>query len=241
MTTKRALGLLGFIMLAVLFGCAGGGGGGDDDNPANRLTMANLQGIYDLNAAQSIIGDFTDGTAVVALGELEVQANMLVLAVTGTTTETFVIADAQTLTLTEADGDMVSLQTTFTDNGATLTFVEDDGDRLVFVRRGAANSNALTEDNLQGTYDLDVAGSSPLSFDDDDRVITAFVLDVMGMMLTLTATSELTATYVITDSLTLTFTDDNGDVDELEAILSDNGTVLTLIEADGDRLVFEQR
>ncbi len=228
---------LTLITLMLLLGCDGG----DDNNPTDPLTVANLQGTYDLNVSGSMLSDTIDDEVEVLFGTLEVGTTSATFSLTTSSTRSFEIADMNTITVTDEDGDMTDAQVTLTNNGATLTLLSS-GDTLVLERRGGASgSDELTLTNLQGTYDLDIASSSPLDIGDVDFVVTSASLDVMDNTVTFTATGVNMVTYVILGEVTVTITEDDGDMVDLRATLSNNTAQLRLVEADGDRFIFDRR
>ncbi|PON14721.1 hypothetical protein C2W62_27580 [Candidatus Entotheonella serta] len=190
MQTKLVPWLLIWGLLFGVMGCDS-----SSDNPTDPLTVTNLQGTYDLDVSTSMLGNTLDAGVDLVSGTLDVDTVMAVLALMVTQTQTFVVTNATTLTATDDEGDMTDVQATLTNNGATLTLISS-GDTLVLNKRGGSSTGTdLTIDNLQGTYDLDVAASSPLDIGDADFVVTSAVLDVMDDNITFTATGTNAVTY----------------------------------------------
>ncbi len=234
MRAKLALWVLALGVLALLAGCDGGG-----DNNVDELTMANLQGTYDLDITASMPGGIVDDDVNLVSGTLDVDNATVTLALTTTQTRTFAIADGTTVTVTDGAGDTVDVQTTLTDGGATLTL--SNGETLVFMKRSASTGTDLTLANLQGTYDMDIANSAPLDIGDEDFVVTSAVLDIMDMDITFTATGTNVVTYAITGASQVTITEADGDVMVLSATLTNDTMRLRVVEDDGDVLVFNKR
>ena len=233
---KLVLWVLILGVLTLLLGCDDG----DDDD--NDLTVANLQGTYDLDVSRSMLGGFTEANIDVISGMLEVDATAVTFNITGVSTLSFVIADANTLTLTDADGDMQNVQATLTGNGATLTIVvPNSGNMVVFNRLDAGTGNDLTIANLQGTYSLNVAASAPLDLIDDDFRVTSAVLEITDTTLTLTQTGTFEGTYMITGEDTVTVTEADGDVLEFTASLSNDSMNLRFVDQAGNLYQLNKR
>ncbi len=236
MRTQPVQWLLVLGVLMGLMGCDGG-----SDNQFDLLTVANLQGTYDLDVGTSMLGNTIDAGVDLVSGILNVNSTMAVLDLTTTQTQTFVVTDANTITATTSDGGMAAIQTTLTNNGTTLTLISS-GDTLVFNKRGGTGTGTdLTLDNLQGTYDLDVVNTSPLDIGDDDFVVTSAVLDIMDTNITFTATGTNAATYVITSDIEVSATEADGDVLVLRTTLSNNATRLRFVDGDGNIFDFNKR
>lgn len=116
---KACIMVVGILLLAMV-GCSSGGGDGSAD--PNAITASNLRGTYDL-------GEDEMTSAV-----LEVDGDTLAFTVTVMSTGTFTIS-GNTLTITDGDGGATLLQATLTNNGTTLSLVEEDSDTLVYDRR----------------------------------------------------------------------------------------------------------
>ena len=154
MQTKLIPWLLIWGLLFGVMGCDS-----SSDNQTDPLTVTNLQGTYDLDVSTSMLGNTLDAGVDLVSGTLDVDTVMAVLALMVTQTQTFVVTNATTLTATDDEGDMTDVQATLTNNGATLTLISSE-DTLVLNKRGSSSTGTdLTIDNLQGTYDLDVAAS----------------------------------------------------------------------------------
>gem|GEM_PF-4889678 len=102
-----------------------GGGRGND------LTLANLQGRYDLDVANT-----TFRRAVpLASGELEIAGHMVTASLTFTQTRAFTLAGS-VITLTAADGERSVLQAELDRDGRILTLtVVEDQETFVYRRR----------------------------------------------------------------------------------------------------------
>ena len=238
MKTRRVTWIVIVGMLALQFGCSGG----DDDDTTDPLTVANLQGTYDLDVPASRLEDVIIDDLEVSSGVLDIDATSLVFIVMGALIRSFDIVDATTLALTDADGNTVEVQASLTDDGGTLTLVDSsNGDILVFIRRGPGRGNALTVDNLQGEYDLDVANSSSMDLSDDPFMITEAVLDVTGMTLTFMVTGTLEGPYSIVNQTTITVTTADGDMIDVAATLSESATRLRLVDEDDNVYLFDKR
>lgn len=212
--------------------------GGSDENQ-NALMVETLQGIYDLNldATMSDLDDedfFTVNSVMLEIGD-----HTETITITAEGMRPFTLAGT-TLTITGNDGDPADLQVTLSDNGntLTLTFVDEDGVTSVFVlmrREGTGTSNEVTVDNLQGTYDLDVANTMVEGLD-----LISGELEITGNMARLSATVSQTGSFALIGN-TVTVTDNDGDMTDFQVTLSDDGSTLTLVDEDNDPFVFERR
>jgi len=103
----------------------------DGTGTSNEVTEANLQGTYDLDAANTKVKKFV----FLVSGELEVAGNVVTASLTFSQTRSYTLA-GNAITLTETDGDTTVLQATLSRDGntLTLTFVEDR-DTFVYERR----------------------------------------------------------------------------------------------------------
>ncbi len=108
---------------------------------------------------------------------------------------------------------------------------------------GGDDPNALTLENLQGTFDLDVDALSVTFVCDNSEELTAQVIVIEGN--TVTATSTCADATVETETFTITIIDGNTirdeDGEDFPATLTNGGTRLTIIDEDGDTLIFIKR
>ena len=141
------------VFLLLVIGCAGV----CHANP-NALTVADLQGTYDLNpGASALPGDLVGDHGLKMISEVaEIDANTLTFAPTFAGKGPFTLA-GNTLTVTDSNGNTEDVQVTLSDTGNMLTVIDEidkDVTTFVFTRRdGTGTSNEVTEANLQGTYD----------------------------------------------------------------------------------------
>ena len=230
------VGLLSLALLAFT-GCSNGG----DDDDQLLLTVNNLQGTYELNIGESTI-NFDDDSLQGASGTLEIDGMTFraTLIATATDRGTFTLTGSTATTISD-DGEVSTLQVAFSDNGNTLTLIDEAGDQLVLTRRdGSGSSNDVTLENLQGVYDLDVTLSTGLDFESDGFLIISGDLSLTDTTFELTATAqdESEGTFII-DGNTIVISEDDIGTSRLTAQLSE--TTLTLVDEDGDRLVFQRR
>lgn len=219
------------VFALLMIGCDGDGG--DDDEHPNALTVANLQGTYDLHT-DAMPGDLAgDDEFNVISGMLEIDANTLTFTLTFAGMGPFTLAGT-TLTVTDGDGNTEDLHVTLSDTGNTLTIIPEDDETFVFTRRdGTGTSNEVTEANLQGTYDLDVTNTT-------DEDLVSGEVDVVGNIVSVSLTGSLTGSFTLVGN-TITLTDTAGGTTVLRATLSHDGNTLTLVDEDSDTVVFARR
>ncbi len=108
---------------------------------------------------------------------------------------------------------------------------------------GGDDPNALTLENLQGTFDLDVDALSVTFVCDNSEELTAQVIVIEGN--TVTATNTCSDATVETETFTITIIDENTvrdeDGDDLTATLTNGGTRITVLNEDGDTLIYNKR
>ncbi|MDH3602009.1 MAG: hypothetical protein OEU26_20550, partial [Candidatus Tectomicrobia bacterium] len=141
------------VFLLLVIGCAGRG-----HENSNALTVADIQGTYDLNTGD-MPGDLAGDHGFHMISEmLEIDANTLTFAPTFVGMGPFTLA-GNTLTVTDSHGNTDAHQVTLSDTGNMLTVIDEIHGELktfMFTRRdGTGTSNEVTVANLQGTYDLD--------------------------------------------------------------------------------------
>ena len=111
----------------------------DGTGTSNEVTEANLQGAYDLDAANTTVKNLV----FLVAGELDVAGNVVTTSLTFSQTRSLTLAGS-TITLTDTDGDTTVLRATLSHDGntLTLTFVENR-DTFVYERRepGARSSH----------------------------------------------------------------------------------------------------
>ena len=144
------------------------------------------------------------------------------------------------ITITLANGEVLTLEFAFSDNGDTLTFTDDTGDQSVWTRRDdGGGSNDPTLENLQGSYELDENLSTGDDFAPDGFSIISTDLVIANMSFEVTVTAQVASseTFVIDDN-TIRLTEDDGEITILTATLTE--TMLTLVDGDGNRFVFDR-
>ena len=108
---------------------------------------------------------------------------------------------------------------------------------------GDENPNALTVPNLQGTYDLNTdAMPGDLAGDGGFNMISE-MLEIDANTLTFAPTFAGMGPFTLAGN-TLTITDSDGNMDVVQATLSDTGNILTLIDEIGEDVqtfVFNRR
>ena len=225
--------LRGFAAASLLaIGCAQAG-----DGAAGTLTVAALQGSYDLKTWSGQAGD---GAFDMVSERLEIGAGTLTFAPTFRGTGPFVLA-GDTLTVTHGNGQEDVIQASFRDTGNTLTLVDEIGDEVatfVFVRRsGTGTSDEVTEANLQGRYDLDAARSTANTLPHLD----SGELEISGSSMTTSLTFSQTRPYALVED-TVVLSETDGDTSRLRAHLSQDGNTLTLTSVEGShRFVYARR
>ena len=141
----------------LVIGCAEA----SDKNP-DALSVANLQGTYDLNTDAMPV-HLTGGGFSMISETLEIDTNTLTFSPTFAGMGSFTLA-GNTLTVADRNGNTDVVQATLSDTGNMLALIDEidkDVETFVFTRRdGAGTSNEVTEANLQGTYDLDAANTA---------------------------------------------------------------------------------
>ena len=225
--------------VAVFLLLLSGSAGAEDNNP-NALTVANLQGSYDLNS-DALPADLAGGDGFSMIAEmLKIDANTLTFAPTFAGMGAFTLA-GNTLTITDSNGNTDIVQASLNDTGNMLTLVDEIGGHaeiFVFTRRdGTGISNEVTAAKLQGTYDLDMANTMVKTF----VFLVSGELDVAGNIVTTSLTFSQTSSFSLAGN-SITLTDTDGDTTELRATLSHDGNTLTLIFVeDRDTFVYERR
>ena len=210
------------------------------DKNSNGLTVANLQGIYDLNT-DAMPSDLTGDDGFNMIWEtLTIDANALTFAPTFAGMGPFTLA-GNALTITDSDGNTEVLQATLSDGGYTLTLIDEIGNNLetfVFTRRdGTGTSDEVTETNLQGTYDLDATKTTFKNL----VFLASGRLEVAGNIVTASLTFSQTRSFTLAGN-SITLTDTDGDTTVLQTILSHDGKTLTLtFVEDRDTFVYERR
>ena len=223
------------VIVLPVIGCAGVG----DKNPTG-LTVANLQGTYDLHT-DAMPSDLTGDDGFNMISEmLRIDANILTFAPTLAGMGPFALA-GNTLTITDSNGDTEVLQATLSDTGNTLTLIDEIAENLetfVFNRRdGTGTSNEVTEANLQGTYDLDTAKTTFKNL----VFLSSGELGVTGGTVTASLTFSQTRAFTLAGN-SITLTDTDGETTLLRATLSHDGNTLTLtFVEDRDPFVYERR
>ena len=99
--------------------------------------VANLEGTYDLNLNSTGVMTLDDDVDLeVTMGVLTLDANTFAftLTATGGVMGTFTIA-RNTITFTDDGGEPEDSQATLTNNGTTLTLIDEDDDTLIFDKR----------------------------------------------------------------------------------------------------------
>ena len=226
----RARGIVAASLLAI--GCAQAG-----DGAAGTLTVAELQGTYDLKTWSGPAGD---GAFDMISERLEIGADTLTFTPTFRGTGPFVLA-GDTLTVTHGNGEEDIIQASFRDAGNTLTFVDEIGEdvaTVVFVRRsGTGTSDEVTEANLQGRYDLDAARSTANTLPHLD----SGEVEISGSSMTTSLTFSQTRPYALVED-TIVLSETDGDTSRLRARLSQDGNTLTLTSLeDRHRFVYARR
>ena len=211
----------------------------DAEDP-NALTVADLQGVYDLNMDAMPV-DPAGGHGFSMVSEaLRIEADTLTFAPTFEGTGRFTLA-GNTLTVTDSGGNTDVVRATLSDTGNRLTLVDQIGmdvETFVFTRRdGSGGSDEVTEANLQGTYDLDATGTTvgTLVF------LVSGQLQIAGNVVTTSLTFSQTRSFTLAGN-TITLAEADGDTTVLRASLSDDGDTLTLtFVEDRDTFVYERR
>lgn len=98
---------------------------------SNAVTVATLQGTYDLDAGRSALQNF----AHLVWGELDIAGDTLATSLTFSQTSALAL-DGNTVTLTHADGRITPLRASLGEDGTVLTLVfVEAGDTFVYERR----------------------------------------------------------------------------------------------------------
>ena len=221
------------VSLLLVIGCAGVG-----DENTNPLTVANLQGTYDLNTDAMPADLAGDGFNMIS-EMLEIDANTLTFAPIFAGTGPFTLA-GNTLNVTHTNGYVDVIQVTLSDSGNALTLVDeinDDDETFVFIRRdGTGTSNEVTEANLRGTYDLDANKTTVKNF----PFLVSGELKVTGNIVTTSLTFSQTRSFTLAGN-TIALAETDGDTTVLRATLNDDGNTLTLaFVEDRDTFVYQR-
>ncbi len=219
------------VFLLLMIGCAG-----RSHENSNLLTVAALQGTYDLNTGD-MPGDLSGDDGFNMISEMvEIDANTLTFAPTFAGRGPFTLV-GNTLTVTDSHGNIDVHQVTLSDAGNTLTVLDEiDGDVETFVltrRDGTGTSNEVTKANLQGRYDVDATRTTV------EKLVSGEV-NVAGDIVTVSLTYSQTGSFTLAGT-TLTLTETNGATTMLRATLSHDGNTLTLIDKDRNTFVYKRR
>jgi len=223
------------LLITVVTGCAGVG-----DNTPDALTIANLQGTYDLNMNAVAANPQNDGGFAMISEVLEIDGNTTVFSPTFAGARPYTLS-GDTLTLTGSDGYADVIQATFGNGGSRLTLVdniEGVAETFVFNRKaGEATSNEVTETNLRGRYALDVAGSVLKVF----AAATSGELEIARGMVKVSLTFSQTRPFTLSEGA-VNLKESDGNTLVLQATLSENGQSLKLIfPGDGGSFSYVKR
>jgi uncharacterized lipoprotein NlpE involved in copper resistance len=230
------------ILSTLLFVFIGCNDNDDHDDDTTLITVDNIQGTYDLNIDDSTIVAFDSVGIQVISGTLVINDATFIttLAVTATDSGAFTLTGS-TITITSADGSVSTDEVVFSDNGNTLTLVDETGGQEVWARiDGSGASDDLTLENLQGVYAFDKDRSTQTDFGLDSSSIISAELMINDMTFEATATAQVESseTFVI-DGNIIELSDDDGEITRFTATLTE--TTLTLVDEFGDRFVFDRR
>ena len=209
------------------------------DNNPNPISIANLQGVYDLDMAAMADKAADDGGFKMISELLVIDGDTTVFTPTFEGARPFTLA-GNTVTLTGGGYDDI-VQASFGDNGNRLTLVDEiDGDIETFVciRRGdRAASDEISRANLKGRYELDVADSSLKTF----TAAISGKLEVTRNMAKVSLTFSQTRPFTISGNA-IKLRESDGTTTLLHTIRSRDGISLTLTFAEsGESFVYLRR